>query len=132
MTSLERSAIMRAVKSHDTSPERAVRKLLSAMGYRYRLHSGKLPGTPDIVFPGRKKVIFIHGCFWHGHSCKRGGRIPKTNVAYWRSKIAHNAARDARHLMELRRIGWKVKVVWECQIGNPRIRGLLQRYLGKP
>ncbi len=130
MTSPERSAIMRAVKSRDTSPERAVRKLLTAMGYRYRLHSKKLPGAPDIVFPSRKKVIFVHGCFWHGHSCKRGARTPKTNVTYWRAKIARNVARDARRTLELRRLGWKAKIVWECEVGSPKLRQSLRRYLG--
>jgi DNA mismatch endonuclease (patch repair protein) len=102
------------------------------MGYRYRLHSKKLPGAPDIIFPGRKKAIFIHGCFWHGHSCKRGARMPKTNVAYWRAKIARNVARDARRIPELHRLGWKAKVVWECQISDPKIRRSLRRYLGLP
>jgi DNA mismatch endonuclease (patch repair protein) len=121
---------MRAVKSRDTSPELAVRKILTAMGYRYRLHSEKLPGAPDIVFPSRKKVIFVHGCFWHGHSCKRGARIPKTNVTYWRTKIARNIARDKRMASELRRLGWKAKIVWECEVGSPKIRRSLGQYLG--
>ena len=130
-TSPERSAIMRAVKSRDTSPERAVRKILSAMGYRYRLHSKKLPGAPDIVFPGRKKVIFVHGCFWHGHQCKRGARVPKTNIAYWQSKIARNVARDVQRISELRRLGWKAKIVWECEVPSPTLRQSLRRYLGR-
>lgn len=130
-TSPERSAIMRAVKSRDTSPERAIRKLLSNMGYRYRLYSKKLPGAPDIVFPSRKKAIFIHGCFWHGHSCKRGARTPKTNVAYWQAKIARNVARDVRHVLELRRIGWQSKVIWECELKQPsKVRHRLLRFLG--
>jgi DNA mismatch endonuclease, patch repair protein len=121
---------MRAVKSRDTSPELAVRKLLSAMGYRYRLHLKKLPGAPDIVFPGRKKTIFVHGCFWHGHSCKRGARTPQTNVAYWQAKIARNVARDAQRALELRRLGWKAKIIWECEVASPKLRQSLRRYLG--
>jgi DNA mismatch endonuclease (patch repair protein) len=130
VTSPERSAIMRAVKSRDTSPELAVRKLLTEMGYRYRLHSKKLPGVPDIVFPSRKTAIFVHGCFWHGHSCKRGARTPKTNIAYWRAKIARNVARDRRRASELRRLGWRAKIVWECEVGSPKLRHSLRRYLG--
>lgn len=121
MTSPERSAIMRAVKSRDTSPELAVRKLLTAMGYRYRLHLRKLPGAPDIVFPSRKKAIFVHGCFWHGHDCKRGARIPKRNAEYWREKIRRNRLRDRRNLRALDKGGWRIAVVWECQIRNVQV-----------
>lgn len=93
-----------------------VRRLLHAMGYRYRLHRRDLPGAPDIVFPGRRKVIFVHGCFWHGHNCARGARIPATNVDYWRSKIGRNVARDAGNIAELQQAGWSVLIVWECQL----------------
>jgi DNA mismatch endonuclease (patch repair protein) len=127
---VNRSAIMRAVKSRDTSPERTVRKLLSANGYRYRLQSKHLPGRPDIVFAGRKKAIFIHGCFWHGHLCKRGARIPKTNTIYWRNKIRRNRLRDERALKELRKAGWKVKVIWECEIARSNMAARLRRFLG--
>lgn len=116
VTTPERSRIMRAVKGKDTSPELAVRRLLHREGYRYRLHRRDLPGNPDLVFPGRRKVIFVHGCFWHGHDCKRGDRSPKANADYWRDKIGRNRRRDARHHDELARQGWRVCVVWECEL----------------
>ncbi|MDP2621360.1 MAG: very short patch repair endonuclease [Hyphomicrobiales bacterium] len=112
----QRSRIMRAVKDKDTSPELIVRRLLHHHGYRFRLHRRDLPGKPDLVFPARRKVIFVHGCFWHGHDCKRGDRIPKTNTAYWTAKIDRNRQRDRRHRDELRRRGWQVFVIWECQL----------------
>ncbi len=127
-----RSAIMRAVKSRDTSPERVVRKLLSENGYRYRLHSKKLAGTPDIVFPGRKKAIFIHGCFWHGHPCKRGARVPKTNRKYWIEKVARNKKRDAKQRKILKSAGWNVLVVWECKTKDlGRLRTTLCEFLNR-
>ena len=112
----ERSRVMRAVKSKDTKPELIVRRLLHKQGYRYRLHRTDLPGKPDLTFPIRRKVIFIHGCFWHGHDCKRGAREPKTNVAYWREKIARNRARDAEHQVRLVEFGWRAVTLWECEI----------------
>lgn len=111
----ERSRIMRAVKSLNTAPEMTVRRLVYAMGYRYRLHRKDLPGKPDLAFQSRRKVIFVHGCFWHGHDCKRGVRVPKTNRAYWENKIARNKERDCQHAEELKRAGWRVLVIWECQ-----------------
>lgn len=111
-----RSDIMRAVKGKDTKPELLVRRLLHSLGYRYRLHGKNLPGKPDIVFPGRKKVIFVHGCFWHGHKCKRGNRTPKTNVDYWVKKISNNKKRDSQHKRQLRNAGWDVLELWECQL----------------
>src|SRR3972149_709800 len=112
----KRSAVMRAVKSENTAPERAVRKLLSQRGYRYRLQRKDLPGKPDIAFPGRRAAIFVHGCFWHGHDCKRGARMPKANAPYWRAKIQRNAVRDARSLETLAAQGWRALVVWECDL----------------
>lgn len=112
----KRSEIMRAVKGRDTRPEMALRRALFAKGLRYRLHGAKLPGKPDLVFPGRKSVIFVHGCFWHGHDCARGSRAPKTNVAYWRAKIAGNRARDQKTLADLKRICWRALVLWECEL----------------
>lgn len=112
----ERSRIMRAVKSRDTAPEMTVRRLVYSMGYRYRLHRKDLPGKPDLAFQSRRKVIFIHGCFWHGHDCKRGARVPKNNREYWETKIARNRERDNHHDEELRREGWRILIVWECQI----------------
>jgi DNA mismatch endonuclease (patch repair protein) len=115
----KRSAIMRAVKSSNTTPERTVRKMLSSRGYRYRLQSAKLPGKPDIVFPGRRAAIFVHGCFWHGHDCKRGARMPQANADYWRAKISRNVARDAQTLVALKDAGWRALVVWECALKEP-------------
>lgn len=113
---MDRSEIMRRVRSSNTSAEMSVRRHLFSLGYRYRLHRRDLPGKPDIVFPGKKSVIFVHGCFWHGHSCKRGARIPKTNTDYWTGKIQRNIERDASNARTLKDMGWKVLVVWECEI----------------
>ena len=106
---------MRAVKSFDTAPEMLVRRLIFSMGYRYRLHRTDLPGKPDIVFSRLRKVIFVHGCFWHGHDCKRGERQPKTNAVYWANKIRRNKERDAVVQESLRTMGWDTLVIWECQ-----------------
>ncbi len=115
-TAEQRSRTMRAVKSRDTKPEMTVRRLLHSMGYRFRLHRKDLPGTPDIVFPGRRKVVFVHGCFWHGHYCARGARVPKENRDYWTGKIGRNRARDARAKNELAAAGWQATTIWECQL----------------
>lgn len=112
----KRSAIMRAVKSENTAPERVLRTALHRLGYRYRLHVKHLPGKPDLVFPKHRVVIFVHGCFWHGHDCKRGARQPKTNAAYWREKIARNKERDASHDKKLKEMGWRVITIWECAL----------------
>jgi len=109
-----RSRIMRAVKSRDTTPELIVRRLAHRMGYRFRLCRKDLPGCPDIVFPRLRKVIFVHGCFWHNHDCARGARVPKGNRAYWIKKIAGNQARDRRNVERLATEGWRVLVLWEC------------------
>jgi DNA mismatch endonuclease (patch repair protein) len=109
---------MQAVKSKHTAPELFVRSLLHARGYRYRLHRKDLPGCPDIVFPGRRKVIFIHGCFWHGHPCRRGARIPVQNRAYWSAKIGRNKQRDQAAQTSLKQQGWQVLVIWECELKN--------------
>jgi DNA mismatch endonuclease (patch repair protein) len=127
----ERSRIMRAVKSRNTAPEMNVRQLVFGMGYRYRLHRCDLPGTPDLVFPSRKKVIFVHGCFWHGHDCRRGNRSPKSNAEYWRIKITRNRERDADNLNALKRLGWSVLIVWECDLKNQtETRRRLIEFLG--
>ena len=106
---------MRAVRSRDTRPEMTVRRLLHRLGYRYRLHRRDLPGTPDIVFGPLRKVIFVHGCFWHGHWCRRGARVPATNTDYWRRKIDRNVKRHAEQTEQLRVAGWMPLVIWECQ-----------------
>ena len=111
-----RSAIMRAVKSRDTTPELTVRAVLRTFAPGYRLHRPDIPGKPDIAFPGRKRVIFVNGCFWHGHACARGARAPKANADYWRAKIARNVARDARHQEALASQGWRALTIWECEL----------------
>ncbi len=111
----KRSAVMRAVKSTNTAPELRVRAAARALGAGYRLGGWGLPGKPDLTFPGRRAAIFVHGCFWHGHDCKRGARAPKDNADYWRAKIARNVARDARTLEALRAGGWRTLVIWECE-----------------
>lgn len=117
-TSAQRSKIMRAVKSVNTAPEMIVRRLAHRLGYRFRLHRADLPGRPDLVFPARKAAIFVHGCFWHGHDCKRGARPPKTNSDYWTAKIARNRIRDAEHSVALAEMGWRSMVLWECELKN--------------
>lgn len=106
---------MARVRARDTKPEMIVRRLLTERGLRYRLHRRDLPGTPDVAFMGRRKAIFVHGCFWHGHDCARGARTPKTNADYWLTKIATNRARDARNATALTAMGWSVATVWECE-----------------
>lgn len=112
----QRSATMRAVKSRDTTPELAVRALLRAFAPGYRLHRKDIPGNPDIAYICRKRAIFVHGCFWHGHDCARGARAPKANADYWRAKIARNVARDAGYRDRLAALGWRALVVWECEL----------------
>jgi DNA mismatch endonuclease, patch repair protein len=107
---------MARIKGKDTGPEKAVRSILHALGYRFRLHRRSLPGSPDIVFPGRKAVVCVHGCFWHGHGCKQASYAPKSNADFWSRKLTQNIARDARTRAELEALGWRVLVVWECEI----------------
>ncbi len=109
---------MAQVHSKDTRPELAVRRLVYSLGYRYRLHRKDLPGNPDLVFFSRHKVIFVHGCFWHGHDCRSGLKRPKTNQEYWLRKLQKNKTRDAESQARLIEQGWKVLIVWECQIRN--------------
>lgn len=112
---MRRSTIMASVKAKGTKPEMIVRRSLHRLGFRYRLHGSDLPGSPDIVFPSRRKVIFVHGCFWHGHEC-RWGRLPKSNVDFWRAKIDANRARDNRNVTDLQRLGWDTHTVWQCEL----------------
>lgn len=114
--SQSRSANMRAVKSKNTGPEMIVRRLLFGMGYRYRLHCSKLPGAPDLVFSARMKVIFIHGCFWHQHGCKRSLAKPKANAEFWQNKLQKNKDRDIETAIALQVAGWQSLVVWECEL----------------
>jgi DNA mismatch endonuclease (patch repair protein) len=115
-TSEQRSAVMRRVKGRDTGPERVVRRLLTGLGVRYRLQRRDLPGSPDIVLPGRRLAIFVHGCFWHGHDCRRGARAPKANADYWAAKLARNRARDQTAQASLAELGWRTAVIWECEM----------------
>lgn len=131
----KRSAVMRAVKSRDTTPEIVVRAEVRALGFarRYRLGGRSLPGKPDLVFPALRKAIFVHGCFWHGHSCRRGARAPKDNAEYWRTKIERNRARDGRTLAALADAGWRTLVIWECEIrARDELRAKLAVFLGAP
>lgn len=112
-----RSALMRRVKQANTKPELIVRKELHHRGLRYVIGDRRLPGSPDLSFPRHRAVVFVHGCFWHGHSCRRG-RLPTSNVAYWTPKIAANRERDGRKVSALKAQGWRVFTVWECEIGN--------------
>lgn len=128
----DRSRIMRAVKGRDTKPELVVRRLTHSLGYRYRLHRKDLPGKPDLVFPSRRKVIFVHGCFWHQHDCSRGSRSPKSNRDYWLPKLSRNKQRDLEHQAKLKKLGWDLLVIWECKmkdksILSKRIKNFLDR-----
>lgn len=119
----KRSWIMSRVRAKDTCPELAVRSLTHRLGYRFRLHCKDLPGKPDLVFAARKKVIFVHGCFWHGHKCARGRRLPKAHQSYWCEKIRRNVGRDAEHERDLVCMGWRTLVIWECQTRDPETLG---------
>ena len=117
----QRSAVMAKVKGRDTGPERAVRRLLTSLGLRYRLHRRDLPGRPDLALGPRKAAIFVHGCFWHGHDCPRGSRRPKQNAEFWAAKIARNRARDARNSVDLTALGWRPLVIWECELRDEAV-----------
>ncbi len=122
---------MRAIRSKDTRPEMCVRELLRVLGYPgYRLHRKDLPGNPDIAFIARKKVIFVHGCFWHGHSCKVGERHPKVNQDYWLPKIARTRLRDMKASAELATLGWHVLTLWECEMKDvPKLTAVLKTFM---
>jgi DNA mismatch endonuclease (patch repair protein) len=128
-TSEQRRRIMQAVKTRDTGPELIVRRILHRLGYRYRLNAKDLPGRPDIVLPRRKRAIFVHGCFWHGHGCEKG-QAPKSRLEYWGPKLAANRNRDAARLLELENLGWSVLIVWQCETLAPEALGeKLRRFL---
>jgi len=127
----ERSERMAKIRSRDTKPELQVRKIIHGMGYRYRLHRRDLPGTPDIVFPSRKKVVFIHGCFWHRHTNCKIGHIPKTKQEFWIHKLEENAKRDQINIKKLKSLGWESLVIWECQIKHTdQIIEKIRQFLG--
>ncbi|MCE1182503.1 MAG: very short patch repair endonuclease [Rhodocyclales bacterium] len=130
VTPARRSEIMARVRSRDTKPEMMVRRLVHAMGYRYRLHAKDLPGKPDLVFRSREKVVFIHGCFWHRHAGCALARLPKSRQDFWLPKLDANRQRDANNERALRDAGWDVLTIWECELGDiaqlkTRIRGFL-------
>ncbi len=131
LTPDRRSENMRRIRSKDTAPELAVRKLCRGIGFPgYRIHRADLPGKPDLAWIGRKKAVFVHGCFWHGHDCAEGIRKPKSNRDYWLPKIRRNKQRDAENTGALRSEGWDVLIVWECEIEkNGRLSKRLQRFL---
>lgn len=132
LSSERRSDNMSRIRSKDTTPEITLRRLVYSLGYRFRLHRKDLPGKPDLVFTSRKKVIFVHGCFWHQHCACPEGRIPRSRVDYWESKLKRNQMRDAANQFSLEESGWGVLVVWECDLKDSR--GLiknLKRFLGK-
>jgi DNA mismatch endonuclease (patch repair protein) len=126
-----RSALMAKVRQKNTAPELVVRRALHALGYRYRLNVKELPGSPDLVFPVRRKALFVHGCYWHAHDCRQGLRRPTSNVAFWEEKARANRERDQRKERALREAGWDVETVWECETKDrfnpwlPRIRAFL-------
>jgi DNA mismatch endonuclease (patch repair protein) len=111
----KRSSVMSRVRGRDTRPELAVRRALTELGYRYRLHSARLPGRPDVVIGRVRTVVLVHGCFWHRHRCAKGRSVPATNTDFWLRKIARNVERDAEQVAALRALGWKIVTVWECE-----------------
>ncbi|MES2035256.1 MAG: DNA mismatch endonuclease Vsr [Pseudomonadota bacterium] len=126
----KRSAVMRRVKGRDTGPEMTIRRILTRLGARYRLHRKDLPGNPDVVMPGRRLALFVHGCFWHGHDCARGARVPKQNRDYWLAKVGRNRARDAASTAALAADGWRVETIWECEMKDEAaLTGRLERLL---
>lgn len=130
LTPEQRSRNMSAIRSRNTSPERAVRTLVYALGFRFRLHAADLPGKPDLVFRSLRKVIFVHGCFWHRHDCPLGRVRCRTNVEFWDRKFKSNMDRDSRNVKELRSQGWDVLVVWECWLSSEdRVRRRIAAFL---
>jgi DNA mismatch endonuclease, patch repair protein len=130
LTPSERSVRMALIRSRDTKPEMAVRRLVHGMGYRYRLHDRDLPGRPDLVFRSKLKVIFVHGCFWHLHRNCRNNRPPKSRLDYWQPKLQRNAIRDNEARNRLRRMGWRTLVIWECDLNNSeRITQKISQFL---
>jgi DNA mismatch endonuclease (patch repair protein) len=130
LTRAQRSAAMARVRSRDTKPELVVRRLIYSLGYRYRLYHSKLPGKPDLIFARQRKAIFVHGCFWHGHCCRAGKNRPRSNLSYWSAKLLRNQQRDVANRKALRKLGWKILVLWECQIGNSaRLRSRIETFL---
>lgn len=133
LSASERSERMALIRAKDTKVELAVRRLIHRMGFRYRLYDQHIPGKPDIVFKGRRKLIFVHGCFWHGHSGCKKARIPKSRRRYWTAKINGNKRRDAKILRKLKNLNWDVMIVWECELARREtLPARLKRFLEKP
>jgi DNA mismatch endonuclease (patch repair protein) len=131
LTPKQRSSNMAAIRGKDTRPEIVVRRITHALGYRYVLHGRKLPGKPDLVFPSRRRVIFVHGCFWHMHSCRFGSVVPATHAEFWSEKRAGNVRRDERNIQALLDQGWKVLVLWECETRKPEsLKSQILEFLG--
>ncbi|WP_042250606.1 DNA mismatch endonuclease Vsr [Nitrospina sp. Nb-3] len=130
LTKKERSVLMSKIRSKNTMVEVQIRKFLWGLGYRYRLHRKDLPGTPDIVFPSKFKVVLVHGCFWHGHKCRKD-KLPKTRKKYWSEKIERNKKRDSNNLRKLKRLGWKPFTIWECQRKDEKVLKKLIKFLSK-
>ena len=129
ITPERRSANMARIHSANTKPEMIVRRTAHRLGFRFRLHRRDLPGKPDLAFVARKKVIFVHGCYWHGHGCRVGGTGAKSNQSYWGPKIAGNKARDASSVTALAGLGWKVLIIWECKTRDTGMESRLRRFL---
>jgi|ERR1700722_8848327 len=132
LSAAQRSAQMSRIRGTNTKPELFVRRILHISGYRYRLHVASLPGRPDLVFKSRKKVIFVHGCFWHQHSGCRDATLPKSRKRFWREKLRRNVRRDGEQRNALTAMDWDVLVVWECELTDPLISRRLARFLGRP
>jgi DNA mismatch endonuclease (patch repair protein) len=132
ISAAQRSAQMSRIQGTNTKPELFVRRILYRSGYRYRLHVASLPGRPDVVFKSRRKVVFVHGCFWHQHSGCTDASLPKSRARFWRRKLRRNAQRDEEQRRALVASDWKVLVVWECELANPSLSRRLIRFLGPP
>ncbi|MER9467785.1 very short patch repair endonuclease [Mesorhizobium sp. M0482] len=130
ITAAERSVLMTTIRAKGTKPEMVVRRLAHKMGYRFRLHRKDLPGSPDLVFPSRRAVVFVHGCFWHQHPCCRKSQLPTSRQEFWHPKLARNVERDLATVSALRAMGWRVSIVWECEVNNAeRLRERLATFL---
>jgi DNA mismatch endonuclease (patch repair protein) len=126
----QRRRIMQSVRTKNTGPEWEIRRLLFGLGYRYRLHGKRLPGRPDIVFSGKQKVIFVHGCYWHGHGCSKG-QPPKSRAEYWGPKLSANRDRDARQIRQIEALGWSVLTVWQCELkDSTALKARIKTFLG--